>query len=132
MSMTDPIADMLTRIRNACHAKHPRVDVPASSLKRELARVLAECRFIDNFAHIEDNKQGVLRLYLRYDRENKSIIRGLKRVSRPGLRRYSGKGEIPRVLRGLGVAIVSTSTGVMTDREARTAGVGGEVLCNVW
>ena len=132
MSMTDPIADMLTRIRNACHAKHPRVDVPASNLKRELARVLAECRFIDNFAHIEDNKQGVLRLYLRYDRENKSIIRGLKRVSRPGLRNYSGKGQIPRVLRGLGVAIVSTSKGVMTDREARTAGVGGEVLCNVW
>jgi small subunit ribosomal protein S8 len=132
MSMTDPIADMLTRIRNACHAKHPRVDVPASNLKRELARVLAECRFIDNFAHIEDNKQGVLRLYLRYDRENNSIIRGLKRVSRPGLRNYSGKAEIPRVLRGLGVAIVSTSKGVMTDREARTAGVGGEVLCNVW
>ena len=132
MSMTDPIADMLTRIRNACHAKHPRVDVPASNLKRELARVLAECRFIDNFAHIEDNKQGVLRLYLRFDRENNSIIRGLKRVSRPGLRNYSGKGQIPRVLRGLGVAIVSTSKGVMTDREARTAGVGGEVLCNVW
>ena len=132
MSMTDPIADMLTRIRNACHAKHPRVDVPASNLKREVARVLAECRFIDNFAHIEDNKQGVLRLYLRYDRESNSIIRGLKRVSRPGLRNYSGKAEIPRVLRGLGVAIVSTSKGVMTDREARTAGVGGEVLCNVW
>jgi small subunit ribosomal protein S8 len=132
MSMTDPIADMLTRIRNACHAKHPRVDVPASNLKREVARVLAECRFIDNFAHIEDNKQGVLRLYLRYDRESNSIIRGLKRVSRPGLRNYSGKGQIPRVLRGLGVAIVSTSKGVMTDREARTAGVGGEVLCNVW
>ena len=132
MSMTDPIADMLTRIRNACHAKHPRVDVPASNLKREVARVLAECRFIDNFAHIEDNKQGVLRLYLRYDRESNSIIRGLKRVSRPGLRNYSGKGQVPRVLRGLGVAIVSTSKGVMTDREARTAGVGGEVLCNVW
>jgi small subunit ribosomal protein S8 len=132
MSMTDPIADMLTRIRNACHAKHPRVDVPASNLKREVARVLAECRFIDNFAHIEDNKQGVLRLYLRYDRESNSIIRGLKRVSRPGLRNYSGKDERPRVLRGLGVAIVSTSQGVMTDREARTAGVGGEVLCNVW
>jgi small subunit ribosomal protein S8 len=132
MSMTDPIADMLTRIRNACHAKHPRVDVPASNLKREVARVLAECRFIDNFADIEDNKQGVLRLYLRYDRESNSIIRGLKRVSRPGLRNYSGKDEIPRVLRGLGVAIVSTSKGVMTDREARTAGVGGEVLCNVW
>jgi small subunit ribosomal protein S8 len=132
MSMTDPIADMLTRIRNACHARHPRVDVPASKLKREVARVLAECRFIDNFAFIEDTKQGVLRLYLRYDRENNSIIHGLKRVSRPGLRQYKGKTGIPRVLRGLGVAIVSTSRGVMTDKEARTAGVGGEVLCNVW
>ena len=132
MSMTDPIADMLTRIRNACQAKHPRVDVPASNLKRELARVLAESRFIDNFAVIEDYKQGVLRLYLRYDRDNKSIIHGLKRVSRPGLRQYSGKTDIPRVLRGLGIAIVSTSKGVMTDREARAGGVGGEILCNVW
>ncbi len=132
MSMTDPIADMLTRIRNACQAKHPRVDVPASNLKRELARVLAESRFIDNFAVIEDDKQGVLRLYLRYDRDNKSIIHGLKRVSRPGLRQYSGKTDIPRVLRGLGIAIVSTSKGVMTDREARAGGVGGEILCNVW
>ena len=132
MSMTDPIADMLTRIRNACQAKHPRVDVPASNLKRELARVLAESRFIDNFAVIEDDKQGVLRLYLRYDRDNKSIIHGLKRVSRPGLRQYSGKTDIPRVLRGLGISIVSTSKGVMTDREARSGGVGGEILCNVW
>ena len=132
MSMTDPIADMLTRIRNACQAKHPRVDVPASNLKRELARVLAESRFIDNFAVIEDDKQGVLRLYPRYDRDNKSIIHGLKRVSRPGLRQYSGKTDIPRVLRGLGIAIVSTSKGVMTDREARAGGVGGEILCNVW
>ena len=132
MSMTDPIADMLTRIRNACQAKHPRVDVPASNLKRELARVLAESRFIDNFAVIEDDKQGVLRLYLRYDSDNKSIIHGLKRVSRPGLRQYSGKTDIPRVLRGLGIAIVSTSKGVMTDREARAGGVGGEILCNVW
>jgi len=132
MSMTDPIADMLTRVRNACQAKHPRVDVPSSKLKREVARVLAECRFIDNFAFIEDNKQGVLRLYLRYDKTNKSIIHGLKRVSRPGLRQYSVNSNIPRVLRGLGIAIVSTSKGVMTDREARSAGVGGEVLCNVW
>ena len=132
MSITDPIADMLTRIRNACQAKHPRVDVPDSNLKRELARVLAESRFIDNFAVIEDDKQGVLRLYLRYDRDKKSIIHGLKRVSRPGLRQYSGKTDIPRVLRGLGISIVSTSKGVMTDREARSGGVGGEILCNVW
>jgi small subunit ribosomal protein S8 len=132
MSMTDPIADMLTRIRNGCHARHRKVDVPASRLKREIARVLAEERFIDNFAFIEDSKQGVLRVYLRYTEEGESLIRGLQRVSKPGLRRYAGKGEIPRILRGLGTAIVSTSKGVMTDREARRAGVGGELLCKVW
>jgi small subunit ribosomal protein S8 len=132
MSMTDPIADMLTRIRNACHAGHRRVDIPASKLKREVARVLAETRFIDNFAFIEDDKQGVLRLYLRYGKNSESLILGIQRISRPGLRHYSSKGKIPRILRGLGIAIVSTSRGVMTDREARRAGVGGEVLCKVW
>ncbi len=132
MSMTDPIADMLTRIRNACSAKHSKVDVPASRLKREVARVLAESRFIDNFAFIEDDKQGILRLYLRYDQHDNSIIRGLERVSKPGLRQYAGKADIPRVLRGLGIAIVSTSKGVMTDKEARMNGVGGEILCSVW
>ncbi len=132
MSMTDPIADMLTRIRNACSAKHSKVDVPASKLKREVARVLAESRFIDNFAFIEDSKQGILRLYLRYDQNDNSIIRGIERVSKPGLRRYSGKANIPRVLRGLGIAIISTSKGVMTDKEARMNGVGGEILCSVW
>ncbi len=132
MSMTDPVADMLTRVRNASSAKHARVDVPASKLKREIARVLAETRFIDNFAFIEDDKQGVLRLYLRYDSDNKSLIQGIKRISRPGLRQYSGNADVPRVRRGLGIAIVSTSRGVMTDREARKAGVGGEILCSVW
>ena len=132
MSMTDPIADMLTRIRNACSAKHARVDVPASKLKREVARVLAESRFIDNFAFIEDGKQGILRLYLRYDQNDNSIIRGLERVSTPGLRQYASKANIPRVLRGLGIAIISTSKGVMTDKQARMNGVGGEVLCSVW
>lgn len=132
MSMTDPIADMLTRIRNACNAKHSKVDVPASKLKRQVARVLAESRFIDNFAFIEDGKQGILRLYLRYDQNDNSIIRGLKRVSKPGLRQYSGQADIPRVLRGLGIAIISTSKGVMTDKEARMNGVGGEILCSVW
>lgn len=132
MSMTDPIADMLTRIRNACSAKHARVDVPASRLKREVARVLAESRFIDNFAFIEDDKQGILRLYLRYDQNDNSIIRGLERVSKPGLRQYASKADIPRVLRGLGIAIISTSKGVMTDKQARMNGVGGEVLCSVW
>ena len=132
MSMTDPIADMLTRVRNACHAKHRRVDVPASNLKREIARVLAEERFIDNFAQIADNKQGMLRLYLRYDNTNSSVIQGLQRVSKPGLRNYANKDLVPRVLRGLGIAIMSTSKGVMTDKSARKAGVGGEVLCKVW
>lgn len=132
MSMTDPIADMLTRIRNACSAKHSKVDVPASKLKREVARVLAESRFIDNFAFIEDGKQGILRLYLRYDPHDNSIIRGLERVSKPGLRQYAGKADVPRVLRGLGIAIISTSRGVMTDKEARINGVGGEILCSVW
>ena len=132
MSMTDPLADMLTRIRNACSAKHSRVDVPASKLKREVARVLAESRFIDNFAFIEDGKQGILRLYLRYDQHDNSIIRGLERVSKPGLRQYAGKADVPRVLRGLGIAIVSTSKGVMTDKQARMNGVGGEILCSVW
>ena len=132
MSMTDPIADMLTRIRNASRAKHKRVDIPASKLKREIARVLAECRFIDNFAFVDEGVQGKLRLFLRYDSDSESTIRGLERVSKPGLRRYASKERIPRVLRGLGVAIVSTSQGVMTDREARRAQVGGEVLCTVW
>lgn len=132
MSMTDPIADMLTRIRNACHARHKRVDIPASNLKRELARVLAENRFIDNFAYIQDDNQGKLRLYLRYDESNGNIIQGLQRISRPGLRKYTPKDRIPRVLNGLGIAIISTSKGVLTDRQARRAGVGGEVLCKVW
>ncbi len=132
MSMTDPIADLLTRIRNACKARHKSVDIPASKLKREIARVLAEERFIDNFAQYEDGKQGQLRLYLRYGSNELSIIRGLRRLSKPGLRRYAAKGELPRVRRGLGVAIVSTSRGVMTDRDARKMGVGGEVLCSVW
>jgi small subunit ribosomal protein S8 len=131
MSMTDPIADMLTRVRNASRARHPRVDVPASKIKREIARVLAETRFIDNFAFADD-KQGMLRLYLRYDKSSRSIIQGVKRISRPGLRQYAGNSGIPRVLRGLGIAIVSTSKGVMTDREARQSGVGGEILCSVW
>jgi small subunit ribosomal protein S8 len=132
MSMTDPIADMLTRVRNACQARHKRVDVPASNIKRDIARVLAETRFIDNFASLEDGKQGILRLYLRYDRSNNSLIQGIERASRPGLRQYSSKDKVPRVLRGLGIAIVSTSRGVMTDREARRQSVGGEVLCRVW
>ena len=132
MSMTDPIADLLTRVRNAARANHRSVDVPASKLKRELARVLAEERFIDNFAYYDDGKQGQLRLYLRYTASNVSVIQGLRRMSKPGLRRYASKADLPRIRRGLGVAIVSTSRGVMTDRDARRAGLGGEVMCSVW
>ena len=132
MSMTDPIADLLTRIRNAALAGHPSVEIPASRLKREIARVLAEERFIDNFACYDDGKQGQLRIYLRYDGSSQSIIQGIRRLSTPGLRRYASKDRLPRVRRGLGVAILSTSRGVMTDRDARRAGIGGELLCSVW
>ena len=132
MGMTDPIADMLTRVRNAIGAKHARVDIPSSKIKREIARVLAETRFIDNFAMIDDGKQGVLRLYLRYDRSNRGLIRGIRRDSRPGLRFYARSTSVPRIKRGLGIAIVSTSKGVMTDKDARQIGIGGEVLCSVW
>lgn len=132
MSMTDPIADLLTRVRNAVSAGHRSVDIPASKLKREISRVLAEERFIDNFAYYDDGKQGQLRLYLRYTADNTSVIQGLRRISKPGLRRYAAKGELPRIRRGLGVAIVSTSRGVMTDRDARRTGIGGEILCSVW
>jgi len=132
MSMTDPNADMLTRIRNACLAKHKKVDIPGSNMKREVARILAEEKFIENYLFVEDNKQGYVRLYLRYDEDGNSVIRGVRRISKPGLRVYVGKDEVPRVLNGLGTAILSTSRGVMTDRACREAGVGGEVICYVW
>ncbi|MBI2950635.1 30S ribosomal protein S8 [bacterium] len=132
MSMTDPISDMLTRIRNACKAGHKKVDVPASRVKREIARILAERRFINNYTYVEDSRQGYLRLYLKYDPDEESVIQGLQRVSKPGLRRYVVKKEVPRVLNGLGIAVLSTPKGIMTDEESRTAGVGGEVLCYVW
>lgn len=132
MTMSDPIADMLTKIRNACRAKHKRVDVPASNLKKEIARILVDQKFINSFADIEKNGHPYLRLYLKYDPEENSAIRGLKRVSKPSLRRYVKKDKLPRVLNGLGVAILSTSKGVLTDRQARKLGAGGEVVCYVW
>ena len=132
MGMTDPIADMLTRIRNGAKAGKKWVDVPASKLKIELSRILAEEHYIASFRYTEDSKQGKLRLLLRYDDHDKPIIKGIKRVSTPGLRRYSRSDKLPRVINGLGVAIISTSTGVMTDRDARKRGVGGEVICYVW
>lgn len=132
MVMTDPIADMLTRIRNANMVYHETVDVPASNLKKELARILKEEGFIRDYRVIDDGKQGVIRLYLKYGANRERVIQGLKRISRPGRRVYAGRDQIPRVLGGLGIAVLSTSKGVMTDKQARKLGVGGEVLCYVW
>jgi len=128
---TDPISDFLTRIRNAVKAKHRRVDVPASNVKKALAQILLDQKFISNFAFLEDGKQGVLRINLKYN-NGKPVISGLRRVSRPGLRQYRAKDSLPRVIGGMGVAIVSTSQGVMTDTQARKQNVGGEILAYVW
>jgi small subunit ribosomal protein S8 len=130
--MTDPIADMLTRIRNANTALHTSVEIPASKIKIALAEALKEEGYIANFEVVEDNKQGIIRITLRYENGKRRIITGIKRISKPGLRVYANKDEIPRVLGGLGIAIISTSQGVMVDRKARAAGLGGEVLCYVW
>ena len=132
MSVSDPVADFLTCIRNAIQAKHRKVDVPSSKMKSELAKVLLRERFINNFKVIEDTKQGVLRVYLKYTADDVPVISGLKRVSKPGRRLYVGKDRVPRVMGGLGVSVVSTSRGLMTDREAREAGLGGELVCQVW
>lgn len=132
MSVTDPIADMLTVIRNASRAKKETCDVPASKLSREILRILKSEGFIKNCKFIEDRKQGILRTYLKYGKENRSAITNIKRISKPGLRHYVNKANIPEVLGGLGIAILSTSRGVFTDGEAREAQVGGEVLCYVW
>ena len=129
--MTDPVADMLTRIRNAGQARHRRVDMPISKLKIEIARILKESYYIHDYKVLDDGKHGVLRIYLKYYQE-KPVIRELKRISKPGLREYVGVKDIPRVRNGLGTVILSTSRGVMTDREARQARVGGEVLATVW
>ena len=132
MHITDPIADMLTRIRNANSAKHDTVDVPASNMKKAIAQILLEEGYIKNFQLIDDGTQGVIRITLKYGAAKEKVISGLRRVSKPGLRVYAGAEELPRVLHGLGTAIVSTSKGVMTDKKAREAHVGGEVLAFVW
>ena len=133
MQITDPIADMLTRIRNANNAKHDTVDVPASNMKKAIAQILLDEGYIKNFQIVNDGTQGVIRITLKYLQPGKEkAISGLRRVSKPGLRVYAGAEELPRVLRGLGIAIVSTSKGVMTDKKARQAHVGGEVLAFVW
>ena len=132
MTMTDPIADMLTRIRNANVVKHETVDVPASNMKIELARILLEEGFIRGYDVIEDGKQGIIRIQLKYGQTGERVISGLKRISKPGMRVYADKHEVPRVLNGLGISIISTSKGILTDKQARKENVGGEVICYVW
>lgn len=132
MSMTDPIADFLTRIRNANRVKHKYVDIPASNMKRKIADILLEQKFIANYTNIKEGPQGVIRVYLSYDRQGVSTILGIKRISTPGLRQYVGVDNMPRVRNNLGIAIISTSKGLMTAREAGRQGVGGEVICHVW
>lgn len=132
MSMTDPIADMLTRIRNAAQAGHKNLTIPASGLKEQLARVLKEEGYITDFSMIKDSKQGLLKVSLKYAEDEKSVITKISRISKPGLRRYVGKDDIPKVLNGLGISILSTSSGIMTDKSARKLGVGGELLCLVY
>jgi small subunit ribosomal protein S8 len=131
MVMTDPIADMLTRIRNATIVRDKIVEVPASNIKKEIAKILKEEGYIQDFEVLEDGKQGKVKVYLKYNGKEK-VISGLKRISKPGLKVYVKKDEIPKVLGGLGIAVLSTPQGIMTDRKARTVGVGGEVLCYVW
>ena len=132
MNMTDPIADMLSRIRNGVRAKLNKVDIPASKLKAEIARILKDEGYVSNFKQMEDERQGVLRVYLKYGPGMERVITDVQRVSRPGCRIYCGKGQIPRVYGGLGINILSTSRGVMTGKTAAREGVGGEIICNVW
>jgi len=130
--MTDPIADMLTRIRNGNNAKHDSVDIPASNIKKQLAQILVDEGFIKGYDVIDDGKQGLIRVDLKYGAHNEKVISGIKRISKPGLRVYVKADEVPRVLGGLGIAILSTSSGILTDKVARKEGVGGEVICYVW
>ncbi len=132
MNVTDPVADLLTRIRNGLKAQHKHIDVPASKLKRAIIQILVDKGYVTRYVDVEDNKQGLIRIYLKYDQEGTPAIQALKRISKPGLRTYANATSLPRVLNGLGIAILSTSRGVMTDKEARSANVGGEVLAHVW
>ncbi|HVN49769.1 MAG TPA: 30S ribosomal protein S8 [Bacteroidota bacterium] len=131
MSKTDPIADFLTRIRNAAKAKHRRVDIPASNVKKALSQILVDKKFISGFAVLEDKKQNILRLNLKYS-AGKSVIQGMRRISKPGIRTYRGADEMPRVFGGLGIAVISTSKGLMTDSQAKQQNIGGEVLAYIW
>jgi len=131
-AITDPVADYLTRIRNAQKARHPYTDIPASKVKRAMTQILLDKGYVRNYLNIDDGKQGLLRVYLKYSRGGEPAIRELKRISKPGVRRYASHDTLPRVRNGLGVAIISTSQGVMTDKEARRVGIGGEVLATVF
>lgn len=130
--MTDPIADMLTRIRNGNNARHKTVDIPASNIKKDISNILLKEGYIKNFEVIDDDKQGIIRIDLKYGENNEKVISGIKRISKPGLRVYVGSQDVPKVLGGLGIAVISTSKGMLTDREARQNNVGGEVICYVW
>ncbi|GAT18041.1 30S ribosomal protein S8 [Secundilactobacillus hailunensis] len=132
MSMTDPIADFLTRIRNANMVYHESLEVPASKMKRDIAEILKREGFVRDVEYIDDNKQGIIRVFLKYGRDKQRVISGLKRISKPGLRTYVKSDAVPKVLNGLGIAIISTSDGVITDKEARAKKIGGEVLAYVW
>ena len=132
MTMTDPISDYLTRIRNAARARHKHVDIPASRVKAELSKILIEAGFLGSAKYIEDGKQGILRIYLKYDNEMNSVISGVRRVSKPSLRRYVPKKKIPRVLGGYGMAILSTSQGILPDKECSKRKIGGEIICEIW
>lgn len=132
MQITDPIADMLTRIRNASNAKHELVEIPASNMKKSIAEILLQEGYIKNYQVIEDNMQDMIRVTLKYGENKQKVITGLKRISKPGLRVYASREELPKVLKGLGIAIISTSKGIMTDKKARTQNIGGEVLAFIW
>jgi small subunit ribosomal protein S8 len=132
MTMSDPIADMLTRIRNANMVRHEKLEVPASNMKKQIAEILKREGFVRDVEYVEDSKQGIIRIFLKYGQNNERVITGLKRISKPGLRVYAKTNEVPKVLNGLGIALVSTSNGVLTDKEARAKQVGGEVVAYVW
>ncbi|MFC4355367.1 30S ribosomal protein S8 [Chryseomicrobium palamuruense] len=132
MTMSDPIADMLTRIRNANMVRHEKLEVPASNMKKEIAEILKREGFVRDVEYVEDSKQGIIRIFLKYGQNNERVITGLKRISKPGLRVYAKTSDVPRVLNGLGIALISTSQGLVTDKEARAKQVGGEVVAYVW
>lgn len=132
MTMTDPIADMLTRIRNANMVRHANVEIPASNMKKTIAQILSDEGFIKGYEVTEDDKQGTIKITMKYDENKDRVITGMKRISKPGLRVYAKRNEVPRVLGGLGIAIISTSRGIMSDKQARKEGLGGEVICYVW